>query len=507
MTTPPDVPALRSAIQLIQAQAREQEERLAVELAAVRPEHRQAARNLAHYLALRQHDLRDLQGALAALGLSSLGRSERCVMATLNAVDRALACLAGAGPDDRPRPPAPVDFDAADELLKQRASALLGPPPAARTARIMLTLPTAMGAGEIEALLSEGAEVVRLNCAKGTVADWGRTIEHVRVAARRRGRDCRILCDLAGPNPRTVSLGAEGEGDGAGEVIGRARVGDELCLWQCGAPLPKHPGLVVGCTMPEILGDLAPGDRVFYDDGKLSGVVREVTSDGARIDIRMARKERVKVRSGKGLNFPDSRLRVPSLTKKDLSDLAFVARYADMVGLSFVRNVEHVELLQRELARLGASELGIVLKIETTQAFESLPRLLLTAMQSPCVGIMVARGDMAIELGFERLAEAQEEVLWLGEAAYFPVIWATQVLEGLTKTGVPSRAEVTDAAMAGRAECVMLNQGDYQLEALRFLRNVLERMEQHQQKKRSMLRLLRISRLTAPPTPADAPLG
>jgi pyruvate kinase len=114
-------------------------------------------------------------------------------------------------------------------------------------------------------------------------------------------------------------------------------------------------------------------------------------------------------------------------------------------------------------------------------------------MRSPRVGIMVARGDMAIEMGFERLAEAQEEILWLSEAAFVPVIWATQVLEGLNRTGVPSRAEVTDAAMASRAECVMLNQGKHLLEASSFLHNVLERMEQHQQKKRAMLRRLRIS--------------
>jgi pyruvate kinase len=102
---------------------------------------------------------------------------------------------------------------------------------------------------------------------------------------------------------------------------------------------------------------------------------------------------------------------------------------------------------------------------------------------------------MAIELGFERLAEAQEEILWLSEAAFVPVIWATQVLDVLGRTGQPSRAEVTDAAMSGRAECVMLNQGEHQLEALTFLRGVLERMEQHQHKKRSMLRRLRISDL------------
>jgi len=88
-----------------------------------------------------------------------------------------------------------------------------------------------------------------------------------------------------------------------------------------------------------------------------------------------------------------------------------------------------------------------VLKIENRQAFEDLPRLLLTALRYPPMGVMVARGDLGVELGFERMAEVQEEILWLCEAAHVPVIWATQVLEGLAKKGLPSRGEVTDAAM------------------------------------------------------------
>jgi pyruvate kinase len=116
-----------------------------------------------------------------------------------------------------------------------------------------------------------------------------------------------------------------------------------------------------------------------------------------------------------------------------------------------------------------------------------------SALRNPPVGVMVARGDLAVEVGFERLAEVQEEVLWLCEAAHVPAIWATQVLESLTKKGAPSRAEVTDAAMAVRAECVMLNKGPYVTEAVAFLDNVLRRMQDHQNKKRAMLRKLAVA--------------
>jgi pyruvate kinase len=141
----------------------------------------------------------------------------------------------------------------------------------------------------------------------------------------------------------------------------------------------------------------------------------------------------------------------------------------------------------------GGAHLGIVLKVETRAAFDQLPNLLLTALRSPPVGVMVARGDLAVELGFERLAEVQEQILWLCEAAHVPVIWATQVLESLAKKGLPSRAEVTDAAMSGRAECVMLNKGPHVLTAVRFLDNVMTRMQTHQAKKRAVLRRLSVS--------------
>src|ERR1019366_7333504 len=114
-------------------------------------------------------------------------------------------------------------------------------------------------------------------------------------------------------------------------------------------------------------------------------------------------------------------------------------------------------------------------------------------MRSRAVGVMIARGDLAVECGYQRLAEVQEEILWICEAAHVPVIWATQVLETLAKKGMPSRSEITDAAMGERAECVMLNKGPYAITAVRVLADILKRMQGHQEKKRSMLRHLRLA--------------
>ena len=149
------------------------------------------------------------------------------------------------------------------------------------------------------------------------------------------------------------------------------------------------------------------------------------------------------------------------------------------------------------LTRLGGDRLGVVLKIETRRAFERLPQLLLTAMRRPRVGVMIARGDLAVEVGYERLAELQEEILWLCEAAHLPVIWATQVLEQLAKSGLPSRAEISDAAMGERAECVMLNKGPHIDEAVVVLDDILCRMAEHHYKKNALLRQLHSWRPTS----------
>ncbi|MEI7685309.1 MAG: pyruvate kinase, partial [Planctomycetota bacterium] len=212
------------------------------------------------------------------------------------------------------------------------------------------------------------------------------------------------------------------------------------------------------------------------------------------VEITHARPGGEKLRAGKGINLPETDLQAGALTEKDLEDLRFVVGHADMVGYSFVRSADDVRRLQAELERLGGSSLGIILKIETRRAFEELPRLLLACMRTGRFGVMIARGDLAIECGYERMAEVQEEILWIAEAAHAPVVWATQVLEGLTRDGMPSRAEISDAAIGQRAECVMLNKGRHIVKAVQTLDDILRRMQAHQTKKRSLLRPLEVAR-------------
>ena len=272
---------------------------------------------------------------------------------------------------------------------------------------------------------------------------------------------------------------------------------------RAGARRGKDTGATIGCTLPEVLRQVRKNERIWFDDGRIGGVIRRTSKAGAEILITEARERGEYLSVDKGINLPDSQLDLPALSAKDIRDLEVVVRHADMVGLSFAQSGQDVQALRAHLHRLKADRLGLVLKIETRRGFEHLPQLLFAAMGCSAAGVMIARGDLAVECGFERLAEVQEEILWACEAAHMPVVWATQVLETLAKTGRPSRAEITDAAMGERADCVMLNKGPHLLEAVRALDDILRRMQTHQSKKRSLLRALKA---WAPPeAAADAP--
>lgn len=567
-------------------------------LDTVAPEHRVSARNLVHYWAIRQSDLRDLQTRLAAFGLSSLGRSEAHVEATLSLVRSAIRAMLGEG--WRPSEPPTVRIDEGSRLLHQRTVDLLGPTPEGRVTRIMVTLPSEAAENPelVRELMKRGMNIARINCAHDDAQAWGAMARNVRHAADATHRSCLIAMDLAGPKLRTgrlkpgprvirlhphkdirgrVSASAYAwltsadaparppqtnliripvpghwlsrrhDGDilqlrdsrgshrqlilhtaqtpavGKGFVVEAtkttylntgtvlhvdgcddpAEVGElppvqqslllhhgdtlELTRDRSAAPVNTNAVARIGCTLPEIFDYARAGETVLFDDGRISG--RIIRTDPGRLTIRVehAADAGSKLKADKGINVPDTVLPVPALTNKDLADLSVVAELADLVEMSFVRDSTDVEQLIEQLDRLGADRLGVILKIETRQAFEHLPQLLLTVMRRPRVGVMIARGDLAVECGYYRLAELQEEILWLCEAAHLPVIWATQVLEQLAKTGNPSRAEISDAAMSERAECVMLNKGPYVDEAVVALDAILRRMARHHYKTNTLL--------------------
>ncbi len=613
----PDSPGVELALTeltRIRADMLANESRTQPHLAEIHANYRDSSRNLLHYLALRRRDLRPLQRALAAMGVSSLGRAESNVLASVDAVLRVLGTLVRGACQDAPRAPDEFEFARGERLLAEHTDALLGPATNGRPVRIMVTMPSEAADDYllVHHLLQQGMDCMRINCAHDDAAAWARMIEHLKLAERALGRACRVFMDLAGPKLRTGPLepgpavirihpcrdaygrvtaparvwlspedapaqppspasaclpvpsdwlarlqvgevvkftdardsrrafkivdvtdqgcwaeatrtaylvsgtrlqAAPGEGDADARAcrLGALPPGDTAIALQKGDLLivtrDLKPGraatydsmgailtpAMIGCTIPDVFDDVRAGEAIWFDDGKIGGVIEKVEPSQVRVRITQEYLRAVNLRADKGINLPDSDLHIAAMTDKDIEDLPFVVQHADIVGLSFANCAQDVAALQARLASLGSRQPAIVLKIETRRGFENLPDMLLTAMRAPQCGVMIARGDLAVECGFERLAEVQEEILWLCEAAHVPVIWATQVLETLAKEGRPSRAEITDAAMGLRAECVMLNKGPYVLSAVRALDDILRRMHAHQAKKRSMLRALRLA--------------
>lgn len=207
----------------------------------------------------------------------------------------------------------------------------------------------------------------------------------------------------------------------------------------------------ITCPSGYLFDSVKPGDPIAFDDGKIWGVIKGTSISEVVVSITHAGLKGTKLGSEKSINIPESDIKYEGLTSKDLMDLDFVAAHADMVGISFVRDVSDIVMLRQELAKRKLSKLGIVLKIETKGGLEKLPLLILEAMKSPNpLGVMIARGDLAVECGWEKLADIQEEIFSICSAAHVPVILATQVLESLIKCGVPTRAEITDAANGRR---------------------------------------------------------
>lgn len=457
-----------------------------------RPSERDAsARNLLQYLTLRRHDLRDTQSGLIELGLSSMAGAEGHVQASLDAVIAALQALAAEHPQQLPASPPPIGFARSRSLLDERARRLLGPVGLGRSTRIMVTLPSQSATDRelVRKLTRAGMDVARINCAHDSPADWLRMAAHVREAERRAGgRPC-LFVDIPGPKLRTGALAPRTSTDAKGDYL-RLGIGDELLLTRASADSTDRPAgrPRIECSLDEAFAAGKRGDPVWFDDGKLGGVIETVADDRMLLRIVSARPNGSKLRSGKGINLPNSTLDIDVLGAHSQAALHFAAEYADAVDLSFVSRARDVTRVDGFLREHSPREIGLVLKVETRAAFENLPAMLLAALGTGRpVGVMIARGDLALECGYERLAEVQEEILWLCQAAHMPVIWATQVLDQLAKTGRPSRAEITDAAMGGRAECVMLNKGPKILEAIRALDDILRRMQRHSRKQRRLL--------------------
>ncbi len=450
------------------------------------PENKSSAENLLHYLAFRSKDYRILQRRLSEVGLSSLRAAESHVLDGLNKVIHWL------DPKDNPRQISLSASDAAALLLKHKCE-LFNAGENCSERYIMVTIDSKSGnvIDSYALLLEAGMNCARINTGHDSLKEWTQAIASIREASRRTGLNCAIYLDLSGPKIRITGIQNK-HGDRKQKT--KVKKGMRVLITE-----PAYQGMQPEITSFEIgyqniLNNLQIGQEILFDDGIASAEV--IANEGHSVLVEILRikgDNPRKIKIHNGIAFPRVKLQLSALTSEDITSLHNLARDVDIIGLSFVQSELDVRNLIELIKSSGLEHLGVVAKIETINAFESLPEILFELMSTAKSGLMIARGDLALEVGMARLAEVQEEILWMCEAASMPVIWATQVLDNLTREGVPTRAEITDAAMSVQAECVMLNKGIYVKESVHVLRQILDRMKDHHNKKASEMRRLEVA--------------
>ncbi|HEX9049652.1 MAG TPA: pyruvate kinase [Anaeromyxobacter sp.] len=335
-----------------------------------------------------------------------------------------------------------------------------------RRAKIVATLgPASSDPSTLEKLLALGVDVARLNFSHGLHEDHARALDRLRAASRHLGKAVAVLQDLQGPKIRTGPLAAGKQG-----VV--LEPGAELVITTEGE-LPGDAHLV-STTYPHLAEDVRPGDRLLVDDGLLE--LRVLATDGVRARCEVI--EGGVLGEHKGINLPGVALRADALTEKDRADLAFgISHGVDYVALSFVRSPADVEACRAEMERAGRV-VPVVAKIEKPEALERLDAILAAAD-----GIMVARGDLGVEILPERVPLLQKEMCRKANALGKPVIIATQMLNSMIDHPRPTRAEASDVANAiwDGADAVMLSgetaSGKHPLLAVQMMDRIVREAE------------------------------
>jgi pyruvate kinase len=491
-----ELPKLLKKVRELHALALATEKKQAKSLQKVHPLYQASARNLMHYMAIRSVDLRQVQEQLSALAISSLTHSEAYTLENLERIEELILALMGERKKNQKI--SRTGGNANGSLLQQNTARLFGKTNHPGHTRLMVTMPSEAAEDEslIHALVRDGMQIARINTAHDDVEAWKKMISNIRKASHRAGKKIRIYMDLAGPKIRTGEILLNPIAKKASKVGCYLPAGSRILFV---APRTKRsayasqPYPVMSVGLSAVFPFVRSGDPISMDDGKFSGKVLACNAHSMLVEILRAPLKDPLLAPEKGMNFPETHLDIPALSAEDLRHLPFIVKYADMIGFSFVQNTQDISGLEKRLKKLGGTMPGLILKIENRKAFENLPRLMLAAMRMPKVGIMIARGDLAVELGFMRIAEVQEEILWLAEAAHLPAIWATEILDSLVKKGKLTRAEISDAVKTVRAECAMLNKGPFISEGLKLLRDIDIRMSAHEQKKMKTLRSLHIA--------------
>ncbi|MFQ5504970.1 MAG: pyruvate kinase [Planctomycetota bacterium] len=331
--------------------------------------------------------------------------------------------------------------------------------------KIVATIgPASSKASRIRDLIRAGVDVFRLNFSHGTHTEHAKVIRRVRRAARAESRAVGILADLQGPKIRVGELAG-------GEPVLLKR--SERLTIVADEEFVGGPGRI-GCSYLDLPKDVRKGERVLLDDGNIELRVEKIEGNEVLARVRHGGL----LRQHKGINLPGSRINAPSLSEKDLFDLEFaLTNGVDFVALSFVRRAEEVKKLQRLIARFGA-DAEVIAKIERPEAVKAIH-----AITAVADGIMIARGDMGVEIGADEVPLIQKDIIGLCIEGAKPVITATQMLESMVDHPRPTRAEASDVANAvfDRTSALMLSAesaaGKHPILAVRTMDRIVRRVE------------------------------
>lgn len=450
------------------------------ELSLINYFYKTEAINLLNYCTLRKSNLNSINKKLIEIGVPISFHIQADVINGINSVLNILYRLIGE-----------ITFynlvspSNSKNLLRKNTDALLGKINGKRKVRIMVNVPDDADTNYniIKEMLNKGVNCFRINCALNNKDVWSKMIANINKAIKDTGKDCKILMDLGGTKIRTGKIKTTSIKNNfqavnylllqKGDTLilhSDNKLGENAKLNKIGKAIkPAH----VSISLPQVLSDVKIGERIIFDDGKIEGIIKSFSSKEMFVEITYTKPGGAKLKAEKGINFPDSNLSFSGLSQKDKEDIPFIIENADILSYSFITSGEDVLNLYSEFSKYNINKLGVLLKIENKKAYKNLTEIILAGMQLYPIGIMIARGDLAIELGWDKLANVQEEILAFGSAANIPVFWATQVLENAAKKGRPTRAEITDAAASKRAQCVMLNKGNSILEAIHLLDSIL----------------------------------
>jgi pyruvate kinase len=556
--------------------------------------------NLKAYVHLRSKDITILQEELTNFGLSSLGRSQSCIISSINQDLIILQALLGFDTKELEKEDASLSFKQAQDIMMKK-SLVFGAKDSKVKTNIMVTLPSEAKDSPliIKDLISHDTAVLRINTAHDDTIAWAKIAQTIKAENKLQNKDTKIYVDLAGPKNRTGkiskdiipfkigskegekveivcistkgSLTKEKSFDGketASLVVDEyfyqnllkskklsiqdiekdkkqtfklqiegeklfAIVDKKLTIFQntilkskttdtilesnlhnfetkptvirlfrddkiiitpleiegsANYEYEKTPYAgIIHCSNKEIFPYVKLDDEIFIDDGKIGCKVTKHFPIGLECSVFIAKENGTLLKEEKGINFPNTDLEISAITPTDEKNFEDIVKFADIIGISFAQSKKDIEKLQNMLKSKNKNHIAITPKIETKLALKNLPQILEQLLQSENYALMIARGDLAIEVGFDNLPYIQEEIFGICEAAHVPVIYATQILEGKMKNNLPSRAEVTDAANAQRADCVMLNKGPFVVDTIESLKNIIRKVHLLFQKNRQLL--------------------